>query len=83
MILDSETGVDLPEQLLELRRAFQEMARTRLGGSGRERDREARFWREGWRACVEEGLLALPVPRDDGGRAEGMLATIIAMEEDG
>ena len=80
MILDSETDVDLPEQLLELRQAFQEMARTRLGGSGRERDREARFWREGWRACAEEGLLALPVPREDGGRAEGMLATIIAME---
>ena len=80
MILDSETGVDLPEQLLELRQAFREMARTRLGGSGRERDREARFWREGWRACAEEGLLGLPVPREDGGRAEGMLATIIAME---
>lgn len=72
--------MDLPDQVLELRRELQEVARGRLGGSGIDRDRDGVFWREGWQVCAEAGVLSLPVPREDGGRGLGLLATIVAME---
>ena len=72
--------MELSEDIIELRGEVEAMARERLAGSGVERDRDGIFWREGWDACAEAGILRLPVPDEDGGRGVGLLSTIVVME---
>ena len=63
--------MDLPDQVLELRRELQEVARDRLGGSGIDRDRDGVFWREGWQVCAEAGVL---------GALAGTIGSLMACE---
>ncbi|MAB72421.1 MAG: acyl-CoA dehydrogenase [Planctomycetaceae bacterium] len=72
--------MELTEDIIRLQREVEAFARERLGGSGVERDREGVFWRDGWTACGEAGILGIPVPTACGGRGAGLLATIVAME---
>src|SRR3954453_4124460 len=44
------------------------------------RDERREFWREGWRRCARFGVQGLPVPREHGGRGEGLPVTIAARE---
>lgn len=72
--------MELPEDIIKLQREVEAFARSRLAESGVERDREGAFWRAGWEACAEAGIIRLPVPEPDGGRGVGLLSTIVAME---
>ena len=72
--------MELPEDIIKLQQEVEAFARSRLAESGVERDREGDFWRAGWEACAEAGIIRLPVPEPDGGRGVGLLSTIVAME---
>lgn len=72
--------LELPEDILALQADLRTLAAERLSESGIDRDRDATFWAEGWRACAEAGVLRLPVGTEHGGRGVGLLATIVAME---
>ena len=72
--------MELPEDIVALQREIEAFARDRLGDPGVGRERSGTFWREGWDACAEGGVIRLPVPEADGGRGVGLLATIVAME---
>jgi alkylation response protein AidB-like acyl-CoA dehydrogenase len=64
----------------ELQQAAIAFARKRLTFDVSARDRSGTFSRDGWRACAEFGVHGLPIPREYGGRGEGLLATIAVME---
>ena len=72
--------MELSDDIIELRGEVEAMARDRLAGSGVQRDLDGIFWRQGWDACAEAGILRLPVPEEDGGRGVGLLSTIVVME---
>ena len=64
----------------EVKAAAIAFAKRRLAFDVAAADRAASFSRDGWNACAEFGLQGLPIPREYGGRGEGLLATIAAME---
>src|SRR5712691_7026060 len=66
---------------LEFRAAIVEFARKELASSDiRARDRDSKFWREGWEACGRFGVQGLPVPRELGGQGCDALTTAVALE---
>ncbi len=68
-----------PEQL-ELARAVQEFARTRLNGDMIRRDRDAEFSRAGWQACGEMGIQGLHLPEAYGGQGQDLATTVLVCE---
>jgi alkylation response protein AidB-like acyl-CoA dehydrogenase len=44
------------------------------------RDERREFWREGWNRCARLGIQGLPVPKEYGGKGEGLAVTMAAME---
>lgn len=44
------------------------------------RDRDQHFNRDGWNRCAAQGLLALPVPREWGGRGADAVTVVAALE---
>ncbi len=66
---------------LEFRAAVVEFARKELASSDiRARDRDSKFWREGWDACGRFGVQGLPVPGELGGQGCDALTTAVALE---
>jgi alkylation response protein AidB-like acyl-CoA dehydrogenase len=63
----------------ELFTATTRFART-LERDLREADRDATFFREGWRRCAQQGLLGLPMPVEYGGAGATMLSTVVAFQ---
>ncbi len=71
---------ELSDDILALQTEMRTLATGPLAGSAIDRDRDAAFWVDGWRAAADAGVLRLPVSADAGGRGLGLLATIVAME---
>lgn len=71
---------DLSPENARLQQAAIEFARSSLGGSRIEADREESFDREGWRACARFGVLGMPVPQEYGGLGLGLSSLIAVME---
>lgn len=59
---------------------IQDFARRELSKPNIERDHAATFAVAEWKACGEQGLLGLPVPREYGGLGQGCLTTARIME---
>jgi alkylation response protein AidB-like acyl-CoA dehydrogenase len=64
----------------QLRETIIRFASNELNHDLIERDQAARFPIEGWRACAELGLCALPFPEAYGGSGYDHLSTVIAVE---
>jgi len=74
--LDAELAPDLEK----LREGALDFARTALGGSRVEADRDETFDREGWDACARFGVFGLPIPEAYGGLGLGLSALVAVME---
>ncbi len=68
-----------PEQS-QLKADTADFARAELGTNLIERDRRQQFDRDGWDRCGRGGILALPIPREWGGRGEDPVTTVAALE---
>lgn len=68
-----------PEQQ-QLQDAAIEFARTKLGGTRIDADRNEVFDRDGWRACAQFGVLGMPIPHEHGGLGLGLSALLAVME---
>ena len=68
-----------PEQS-QLKADTAEFARAELGADLIARDRTQHFDRDGWDRCGLRGILALPIPREWGGRGEDPVTTVAALE---
>lgn len=64
----------------ELREAAIKFASAQLGGDMVRRDREEEFDAEGWKRCAQFGLLAMPIPADQGGLGHSLSELIAVME---
>lgn len=71
---------DLTPDLEKLREGALDFARTALGGSRVEADRDETFDREGWDACARFGVFGLPIPEAYGGLGLGLSALVAVME---
>ena len=71
---------DLAPDLEKLREGALDFARTALGGSRVEADRDETFDREGWDACARFGVFGLPIPEAYGGLGLGLSALVAVME---
>ena len=71
---------DLAPDLEKLRESALDFARTALGGSRVEADRDETFDREGWDACARFGVFGLPIPEAYGGLGLGLSALVAVME---
>ena len=71
----------LTAEQLEFRASVSRFAARELRDEAiRERDRDSRFWREGWDACGRFGIQGLPIPEEWGGGGAGALTTIVGLE---
>ena len=70
----------LTDEQRELREGIVRFARQELNDGVQERDRDAAFPRELWRACGAMGLTGLPVPEEYGGAGLDPLSTAIALD---
>lgn len=74
----------LTQDQLALQEKMRRFAEDRLGGNLVYRDHrgavDAGDWRGDWRKCAEQGVLALCVPEEHGGRGLDPMTTIIALE---
>lgn len=68
------------EDQLMLRKAVIEFARKQLNDDLIDRDSESKFPLDLWKKCADFGILGLPVPEKYGGREEGILSSVYAME---
>ena len=71
---------ELTEHQQKLQAGAIEFARSALGGSLLERDRDAEFDATGWKRCAEFGVLGLPVPECYGGMGLGLPEVLAVME---
>lgn len=70
----------LSEEQLQLQEAATEFARNSLSKGLIERDRDAHFDREAWKACADFGVLGMPVPTEYGGMGLGLTDLLAVME---
>lgn len=68
-----------PEQT-KLKADTAEFARAELSADLIARDRDQYFNRDGWRRCAARGIMALPIPREWGGRGDDPVTTVAALE---
>ncbi|HMB70714.1 MAG TPA: acyl-CoA dehydrogenase family protein [bacterium] len=71
---------ELTEEQKKLQEGAVALARGKLGKNMIERDREETFDREGWKACADFGVMAMPVPEEYGGLGLGLTELIAVME---
>jgi len=71
---------ELPPELEKLQQGAIEFARTALGGSRLDADRDETFDRAGWDACGQFGVFGLPIPEAYGGLGLGLSALVAVME---
>ena len=71
---------DPSPQETDLIARIRDFARRELSKPNTERDQTATFAVAEWKACGEQGLLGLPVPREYGGLGQGCLTTARIME---
>jgi alkylation response protein AidB-like acyl-CoA dehydrogenase len=72
--------MELDAQQQELQRAAIEFARTSLGGSRVQADRDEAFDRAGWQSCADFGVLGMAIPQPYGGLGLGLSALLAVME---
>jgi alkylation response protein AidB-like acyl-CoA dehydrogenase len=71
---------ELSAEQQELQDAAIDFARTALGGSRIEADRDEAFDRKGWEACAQFGVLGMPIPPEYGGLGLGLSSLLATME---
>ena len=71
---------NLDSQQQELQDAAIAFARTSLGGSRVQADRDETFDRDGWKACANFGVLGMAIPREYGGLGLGLTPLLAVME---
>jgi alkylation response protein AidB-like acyl-CoA dehydrogenase len=72
--------LEWPDDRLQLHAAAIEFARSALGGSRIDADREERFDRAGWQACAQFGVLGMAIPVEYGGMGLGLSDLLAVME---
>ena len=72
--------VELTDERRQLQEAAIEFARSKLGGSRIDADRDKVFDREGWLACAEFGVLGMAIPKAYGGLGLGLGDLLAVME---
>lgn len=70
----------LTRDQIKLKSDVAEFARAELGTDLIARDRAQQFDRAGWDSCGRQGILALPIPREWGGRGEDAVTAVAALE---
>jgi len=71
---------ELTEEQKTLQQAAIKFARAELVDDMIRRDRAAEFNREGWNKCADFGLLAMPIPQDQGGLGQPLSELLAVME---
>jgi L-prolyl-PCP dehydrogenase len=71
---------DLTDAHQTLQLAAIEFARSALGGSRVQADRDESFDRDGWRACAGFGVLGMAIPKQYGGLGLGLSSLLAVME---
>lgn len=74
------TCFELPEEINAYQTEIRSFATEHLGQPPCVSNDQCVFWRDGWEACAEAGVIAAPLPAEWGGGGRGLLATIVAME---
>jgi len=73
-------GFELTPEQHQLQRSAIEFARSGLGGSRIQADRDEVFDLDGWRACGRFGVHGMPIPETYGGLGLGLSALLAVME---
>jgi alkylation response protein AidB-like acyl-CoA dehydrogenase len=68
------------EEQKELRQRVIEFARAELVADVVERDHSEAFSNDGWRRCANVGIHSIPLPKELGGKGQGILSTVCALE---
>ena len=75
------TGIALTVEQGRWKRLARSVAQNSLAPNAAEVDRDAIFPREGLKAIADAGLMALTIPKEQGGPGEGILTTAMVLEE--